>query len=83
MASRSKYLLTGGVEVKGTIGPKYPKDLQVKANAACSKTFKGFLKKGAKSKVVAALGPKSDFPEGYPFAECFLVQADWNGKSTF
>ena len=77
----AKWLFVAGGQVKGKIGKKYPKDLQAKADAMCAKYAKPFLKNGAKSKAVAGLGPKADFPDGNPFADCFIVKADWNGKA--
>lgn len=77
----AKWLVVPGGQVKGKIGNTYPKDLQSKANAMCAKNAKPYLKKGAKSKAVAGLGPKTDFPEGNPFADCFIVKADWSGKT--
>ena len=79
--AKAKWLVISGVQVKGKIGKDYPRDMQAKADALCAKKGKPFLKNGAKSKAVAGLGPKSDFPDGNPFADCFIVKADWNGKA--
>jgi hypothetical protein len=79
--SKSKWLVVQGVQVKGKVTGNYPKDLQAKANALCAKEAKPYLKKGAKTKPVAGLGPKKDFPQGDPFADCFIAFADWNGKT--
>jgi hypothetical protein len=78
--SKSKWLVVQGVQVKGKVTGNYPKDLQAKANGLCAKQAKKFLKKGAKTKPVAGLGPKKDFPQGDPFADCFIAFADWNGS---
>ena len=80
--AKAKWLVLPGGQVKGKIGKTYPKDLQSKADAMCAKNAKPFLKKGAKSKAVAGLGPKADFPDGDPFSDCFIVKADWNGKTS-
>ena len=79
--SKAKWLVIDGVQVKGKITANYPKDLQAKANAACAKQAKPYLKKGAKTAPIAGLGPKKDFPEGNPFADCFIALAEWNGKT--
>ena len=79
--AKSKWLVVQGVQVKGKVTGNYPKDLQAKADALCAKQSKPFLKKGAKTKPVAGLGPKKDFPQGDPFADCFIAFADWNGKT--
>ena len=79
--AKAKWLVIPGGEVKGAITQNYPKDLQAKANAMCDKYARPFLKKGAKSKAVAGLGPKSDYPDGNPFADCFISMADWNRKA--
>lgn len=80
--SKSKWLMIIGIQVEGPIGPDYPKDVQAEADALCAESAKGLLKKGAKTKPVAGLGPKSDFPDGDPFAECFIAMADWTGKAS-
>lgn len=79
--SKTKWLTIEGGQVKGKIAGAYPKDLQAKADAMCAKKAKPFLKKGSKTKPIAALGPKSEFPDGDPFAECFIALAEWNGKT--
>lgn len=79
--SKTKWLTIEGGQVKGKITGAYPKDLQAKGDAMCAKQAKPFLKKGAKTKPIAGLGPKSDFPDGDPFADCFIALADWNGKT--
>ena len=80
-SSKAKWLTVEGGQVQGKVTGAYPKDLQAKADAMCAKQAKPFLKKGAKTKPMAALGPKSEFPDGDPFAECFIALADWNGKT--
>ena len=79
---KAKWLVIDGVQVKGKITANYPKDLQAKANAACAKQAKPYLKKGAKTAPIAGLGPKKDFPEGDPFADCFIALSEWNGKTS-
>lgn len=79
--AKAKWLVLSGIQVKGKIGKDYPRDMQAKADALCAKNAKPFLKKGAKSKAVAGLGPKADFPDGNPFGDCFILKADWNGKA--
>lgn len=77
----AKWLIIPGGQVKGKIGKAYPKDLRGMADAMCAKNAKPYLKKGAKAKSIAGLGPKSDFPQGDPFADCFIPLATWNGKT--
>lgn len=78
--AKSKWLIINGIGFKGTPSKKYPKDVQAKANAMCAKNAKAFLKKGAKTKPLAGLGPAKDFPPGEIFGDCFIAYKEWNGK---
>ena len=79
--SKTKWLVIEGVQVKGKVTGSYPKDLQAKGDAMCAKVAKKYLKPGAKTAPIAGLGPKKDFPQGDPFADCFIALAEWNGKT--
>jgi hypothetical protein len=79
--SKSTWLFVPGIMIKGKPGKTYPKDFQARANALCAKKAKPFLKKGAKTKPVAGLGPASDFPPGEIWGDCFIAKSDWNGKA--
>lgn len=78
-SAKSKWLLVGGMPVKGKVTGKYPKDLQKAANKSCASLGKKYGKKGTKP--VAALLPKKWIDPNNVFAECFIPVKSWNGKS--
>lgn len=78
--SKSKWMAIEGLFMKGKPSKNYPKDVQAKADAICAKNAKAFLKKSAKTKPIAGLGPAKDFPPGEIYGDCFIAYGEWNGK---